>query len=280
MQNRSQRFLIYTLTITLLSIAGLSVLSCQNVDGSAETAPTPTPTAAPVPEPSSSPAAAPLLEPTPSPSLDLSQFAPAITVDLTGLPVIGSKNSPITIVEFSDYECPFCSMFHKQTLPVLKERYIDKGLVNITFIDFPLTQLHSQAIPASNAAWCAHEQGVLEDYQVGLFESQNELNDETFAILAEELRIDIGQFEKCYADSRYDEQVTRNFEFGASIGIRSTPSFLILQGDRPFGNVIIGAQNAEEFSRVIDSALEDLGIDPDADILEYAQAIRPGNLFP
>ncbi len=245
----------FTLLLTLLLMLP-AYISCfgttENTDNTAVVSPTPTtvistPTVAP--SQTSTPIPTPTLTPTPVPNL-----APSIKIDLTGVPLIGDKDAPITIMEFSDYQCPFCARFHTQTLPIIKELYLDKGLVNVAFIDFPLN-IHDQAINSANAAWCAHDQGQIESYQDKLFESQSELSDSIFSELAEEIvGIDVAQFSECYDSKIHNDLVQQNLEFGISMGIRSTPSFLILKEGKPYSS-IIGAQGAGVFKIAIDSIL-------------------------
>ena len=89
-------------------------------------------------------------------------------------PIIGNPDAPITIIEFSDFQCPFCARFHIQTLPTIMEEYIEKGDVKLVFRDFPLQSIHPNAVPASVSAECANEQGKFKEMHDILFEKQNE----------------------------------------------------------------------------------------------------------
>ena len=91
-------------------------------------------------------------------------------------PVRGDPNAPITIVEFSDFQCPFCARFHVQTLPSLLEEYIEAGKVNLVYRDFPIQSIHPNALPAAVASECAHEQGKYWEYHDTLFEKQSGWN--------------------------------------------------------------------------------------------------------
>ncbi len=77
-------------------------------------------------------------------------------------PIIGDPNAPITIIEFSDFQCPFCARFHTQTLPLILEEYIEQGKVKLVFRDFPIQSIHPNAVPASVAAECANDQGKIQ----------------------------------------------------------------------------------------------------------------------
>ncbi|MEK0346606.1 MAG: thioredoxin domain-containing protein, partial [Nitrosopumilus sp.] len=89
-------------------------------------------------------------------------------------PIIGNPDAPITIIEFSDFQCPFCARFYTQTLPLIHEEYIEQGKVKLVFRDFPIQSIHPNALPASVAAECANEQGKFKEMHDTLFENQNE----------------------------------------------------------------------------------------------------------
>ena len=94
-------------------------------------------------------------------------------------PIIGNPNAPVTIIEFSDFQCPFCAKFHIQTLPAIIEEYINEDKVKLVFRDFPIQSIHPNALPASVAAECANEQGKFKEMHNILFEKQNEWNKQT-----------------------------------------------------------------------------------------------------
>ena len=99
-------------------------------------------------------------------------------------PIIGNPNAPVTIIEFSDFQCPFCARFHIQTLPAIIEEYINEDKVKLVFRDFPIQSIHPNALPASVAAECANEQGKFKEMHDILFERQNEWsNQETCAAI-------------------------------------------------------------------------------------------------
>ena len=91
-------------------------------------------------------------------------------------PVIGKLNAPVTIIEFSDFQCPFCAKFHLETLPLIMNEYINEGQVKLVFRDFPIQSIHPNALPASLAAECANEQGKFKEMHDVLFENQKEWN--------------------------------------------------------------------------------------------------------
>lgn len=97
------------------------------------------------------------------------------TVDVGDLPVLGQESSKITLIEFSDYQCPFCGRFYSQTEGQIKKEYIDKGLVKFYYRDFPLSQIHPGAQKAAEAARCAGDQGKYWEYHDLVFQNQNDI---------------------------------------------------------------------------------------------------------
>ena len=94
-------------------------------------------------------------------------------------PIIGNPNAPITIIEFSDFQCPFCAKFHLETLPLIMNEYIKDGQVKLVFRDFPIQSIHPNALPASVAAECANEQGKFKEMHDILFEKQKDWSNQT-----------------------------------------------------------------------------------------------------
>ncbi|NIP29614.1 MAG: thioredoxin domain-containing protein [Candidatus Dadabacteria bacterium] len=169
-----------------------------------------------------------------------------VKVSIDDDPVKGDKNAPITIVEFSDYQCPYCRKFHTQVLPKIEEEYINTGKVRYIFRDFPLG-FHKLAIPASVAANCAGEQGkywVLNDF---LFDNPSKLDNESVLEAAKSLDLDYNKFEACLKDNNHEKEINKDLSDGKSYGVRGTPSIflgksgkgkeftgLYLRGFRPF----------------------------------------------
>ena len=106
--------------------------------------------------------------------LPTEQPKPPVKISADDDPIIGDPDAPITIIEFSDFECPFCARFHVQTLPLLLEEYIDQGKVKLVFRDFPIQSIHPNALPASVAAECANDQGKFKGMHDMLFENQSQ----------------------------------------------------------------------------------------------------------
>jgi protein-disulfide isomerase len=158
-------------------------------------------------------------------------------------PSLGSDKAPITIVEFSDYQCPFCLKWHQDVFTKLEEKYGDK--VRLVYRDFPLSEIHPQAEPAAEAARCAGEQNKYWEYHNQLFSGQQELGKEGFLAYAQAINLNIPNFTKCVDERRYQNEVKANYDFAAQLGVRSTPTFFIN------GLAVVGAQPFEVFDQVI-----------------------------
>ena len=177
-------------------------------------------------------------------------------------PVIGNPDAPITIIEFSDFQCPFCARFHVQTLPLLLEQYIDQGKVKLVFRDFPIQSIHPNALPASVSAECANEQGQFKPMHDMLFDNQKQWsNQETvnalsmFSQYATEIGLDQENFDSCLTSGKYIEEIRNDLDDGRSYDVTGTPGFFI--GNDEIGYVELkGAQPFESFKKVIDAQLE------------------------
>jgi protein-disulfide isomerase len=173
----------------------------------------------------------------------------AVKVSIDDDAMIGDPNAPVTIIEFSDYQCPFCARFYTQTYPLLKEQYIDTGKANLVFRDFPLANIHPEAFAASEAAECVREQGGDEAYfemHDKIFENQNSLSKTSLNNFAKELGYDI---EACLSSGKFYNEVNQDLQDGTTAGVRGTPSFFIN------GKMLEGAQPFSEFQRIIDQEL-------------------------
>ena len=177
-------------------------------------------------------------------------------------PVIGDPDAPITIIEFSDFQCPFCARFHVQTLPLLLDQYIEQGKVKLVFRDFPIQSIHPNALPASVAAECANEQGQFKAMHDMLFENQKQWsNQETvdalsmFSQYATQIGLEQETFDSCLASGKYIEEIRKDLEDGRSYDVTGTPGFFV--GNDEVGYVELkGAQPFESFKKIIDAQLE------------------------
>jgi protein-disulfide isomerase len=162
-------------------------------------------------------------------------------------PVFGPAVAPITIIEFSDYECPYCRKWHVEVWPRLQTEYGDQ--VRLVFRDFPLTNIHGNAVSAASAANCAYEQDAYWEFSEMLFGMEFDLGKSTYQKYAEELALDMEAFNECIESGRYNDEVMADYEYAANLGVRSTPTFFIN------GIPVVGAQPFEVFKNVIDMEL-------------------------
>ncbi|HKE86935.1 MAG TPA: thioredoxin domain-containing protein [Vicinamibacterales bacterium] len=161
-------------------------------------------------------------------------------------PAIGNKAAPITLIEFADFQCPFCGRV-APTIKKLRETYGDK--VRVVWKDFPLTQIHPQAFKAGEAAHCAGDQGKYWEYHDRLFANQQSLMPDDLKKHAADLGLDAGAFAACLDTSKYGERVRDGVAEGTRLGVNSTPMFYVN------GRVVSGAQPYENFVSVIDEEL-------------------------
>lgn len=176
------------------------------------------------------------------------QPPPAIRVEVSteGAPIRGAAGAPVTVVEFSDFECPFCKQTHP-TLKQLLERYPDK--VRLAYRDFPLDSIHPQARRAAEAARCAQDQGKFWEYHDALFTQSPQLALEDLRRYAGQVGIDVTKFDSCLAAGTHKAAVQRDLDEGNRLGITGTPAFFVN------GRTLTGAQPLEAFTRLIDQEL-------------------------
>jgi protein-disulfide isomerase len=164
-------------------------------------------------------------------------------------PSLGPDDAPITLVEFSDYECPFC----KAAEPVMKqvlERYPTQ--VRLVFRQFPLDS-HPKARPASEAALCANEQGKFWEFHRKLFEKAPQIEADKLPAIAEEVGLDRAKFEECVQARRFEAQVAADVDAGKKASVAGTPAFFVN------GVPVSGGRSADDFAKAINAELTRLG---------------------
>ena len=194
--------------------------------------------------------------------LPTKQQSPPLKISEDNDPIIGNMDAEITIIEFSDFQCPFCARFHVQTLPTIMDEYINKGTVKLVFRDFPIQSIHPNALPASVAAECANEQGKFKEMHDLLFENQREWNNQntndvisTFNQYASKMNLEEEKFDSCLRNGKYIEEIQKDLDDGRAYGISGTPGFFV--GNDQIGFIELkGAQPFENFKKVIDSQLK------------------------
>ena len=173
-------------------------------------------------------------------------------------PVLGSDSATITIVEVGDYQCHMCKMWFEKTRPLIIENYVNTGKANLIFVDMPF--LGNDSLPASEATYCADDQGKYWEYHSALFEYQQEIDDgwansNRLQAIALNLDLDVEKFDECMNSDKHISKLTSlkklaQNEFNAN----STPTFMIVNtsGD---AQKIVGAHPYSTFEEIINSML-------------------------
>lgn len=176
--------------------------------------------------------------------------APRVDFTLTDAnPSIGDPRAPITLVEFGDFECPFCRRAHPTVQRLLIE-YGDK--IRLVFVDYPLAN-HERAIPAAKAAYCAGEEDKYWDYADHLMAMSGDLSDGDLRGRAVELGLDAAKFDSCLASNRHEDTINAGLATGLASGVDRTPSFFIN------GRILTGSKTYEIFKLIIDEELAAIG---------------------
>ncbi|WP_105201446.1 DsbA family protein [Pseudoalteromonas sp. T1lg10] len=166
---------------------------------------------------------------------------------------LGDASAGLAIVEFSDYQCPYCKRYVDTTFSKLKTNFIDSGKVKYIARDFPLG-FHKQAKGAAVAANCSLQQGAYWPMREQLFNNMRQLGDELYQSSAEKLELDMDKFAKCLEDETVLAKVEQDMSYGSSLGIRGTPSFLVGRvedGHLVNPTLLVGAQSYETFAAVL-----------------------------
>jgi len=166
--------------------------------------------------------------------------------------VLGNENATVTIIEFSDYECPFCGRYFKQTYPQIVKEYVNTGKVKIVFRDFPL-EFHQNAQKAAEASEVAHELGGNDAFwkmHDKIFENQQAISEQNLVKYAKEIGLDENKFKEILISGKYKNEIQKDIEDGQKAGVQGTPTFFIN------GRILIGAQSFSEFKKIIDEELQ------------------------
>ena len=179
-------------------------------------------------------------------------------VELKHAPILGSKTATVTIVEVGDYQCHMCKLWFEETRPLIIENYIETGKANLVFVDMPF--LGSDSTPASEATYCAADQGKYWEYHSLLFTYQEEIDDgwasaTRLQAFAFNLGLDVEQFDKCMRTDDHRSLVNSNMQVSKKqFGANSTPTFVIINTSGE-SQKIVGAHPYSTFEKVIDSLL-------------------------
>lgn len=181
-----------------------------------------------------------------------------IPLGLRGDPKLGSGSAPLTIVEFSDFQCPYCKRFHDLVMPSLKKEYIDKGLVRFVHKDLPLP-FHEHARNAAEAARCSRDDSQYWKTYGALFANQDCFACKGISTIVKASGIPVASLETCKRAKTASMAVNSNLAESQLQGIRSTPSFVIgpSQGERHTGQLVEGAMPWTRFKVLIEDALRE-----------------------
>jgi len=169
-----------------------------------------------------------------------------ISVSTDDDPVLGNKDAPVTIVEFSDFQCPFCGAAEPAVAQIMSTY---KGKVRLVYMHFPLTSIHPYAEKAAEAAECAYDQGKFWELHGKMFANQNALGVDQLKGYAKDIGLDTAKFNTCLDSNQKQAQVNSDQQKGSSYGVGGTPTFFIN------GIPVVGALPFSEFKSVIDAEL-------------------------
>ena len=186
------------------------------------------------------------------------QNAPTAKVNVSedNDPSIGDKNAKVVIIEFSDFQCPFCKRLFDDTFKKLKQEYIDTGKVRLVYRDYPLS-FHANSQVAAEASGCANDQGKFWEMHDKLFENQdawsslpNDGAKEKFGEFATQIGLDVNSFTSCVNSEKYKDEIQKDIDDGTKAGVSGTPTLFIN------GSIIVGAQPYSTFKSAIDQELK------------------------
>jgi len=187
---------------------------------------------------------------------------PSAPIDVSKEPFKGPANAKVAVIEFSDFQCPFCGRYDKETYPQLIKDYVDTGKIKYVWRDYPLS-FHPNAQKAAEAAHCAGEQGKFWDMHDRLFANQQNIAAADLPKHAEALQLNKSMFQQCLDSGRYAADIKKDIDVANSAGISGTPSFLIgtvqPNGSVRVTNKLVGAKPYAEFKSAIDKLLSPPG---------------------
>ncbi|MDH3312831.1 MAG: DsbA family protein [Nitrosopumilus sp.] len=173
----------------------------------------------------------------------------------SGSPVLGDASSPVTIVEFGDYQCPFCKRWNETTKPAIESNLIETGKASLIYVDFPI--IGSDSITIHAGSYCAAEQGLYWEYHDFAYANQGHENDgwansENLKLLVSGIDgLDADSFNECLDSKKYEQRVKDNKKIASGAGVRSTPSFIVIPQEGQ-AEMITGAQPYGAFKTLID----------------------------
>jgi protein-disulfide isomerase len=179
-----------------------------------------------------------------------------VRLENVGTYVLGRPDAPLTLVEFTDLQCPYCNRFATTAFEQIKTAYVDTGKVRFVTRDFPL-DFHSSAMPAARAARCAGEQGRFWEMRTALMAGFNRLSDSFITAAAQNLKLDMPAFTACTASPRFDAEIQKDMNDARAVNVEGTPSFVLgrTAAQGLDGVLIVGAQPFAAFDGKIKELL-------------------------
>ena len=194
-------------------------------------------------------------------ALNTSKTNPSFQILKDNDPMLGDADAPLSIIEFSNFQCKFCARFYTDTLPLLKTQYIDTGKVNLIYRDFPIPKIYSNSMSAALASECADDQGKFWEYHDMLLENQDiwrqnepDLVISTFKQFATTLNLNQEKFDSCLDSGKYADEIKSDIDDGSNYAVTGTPTFFI--GNEKIGySSLFGTQSFSDFQTIIDEKL-------------------------
>lgn len=182
--------------------------------------------------------------------------ANTVRINVNGYPVLGNPKASLVMVEFTDFQCPYCARYHANTFPTLKRAYIDSQRMRYVSVDFPL-DFHSLAFKAAEAAHCGDEQGQYWPVFSKLFQTSPRIDMPDLMRIAGDLQLNTANFKRCLEGGTMESKVRRGLGQAAALGIDGTPTFVIgrAEGAVVRGRLVVGAYPTEVFEQLIRSHL-------------------------
>jgi protein-disulfide isomerase len=198
-----------------------------------------------------------LLENGAGPAAAAPDSAGKVRVKIGDAPVLGQKNAPLTIVEFTDYQCGFCQRFHTATFPEIRKKYIDTGKVRFISRDLPL-DFHSNAMRAAQAARCAGDQGLFWAMRDQLVANASQLSPANIESYASKIRLDVATFQSCIDSGKHAAAVKADRAVATALRIDGTPAFVVGKStsEGVEGVVVMGALPLAAFEAKLEEAAQ------------------------
>ena len=208
--------------------------------------------------PAGAPSGAPTVaQPSPTPTPPAAPRPTAVPVaeaaDADDDPFLGEEDAAVTLIEFTDYQCPFCGRHKTQTMSQIISEYVDSGKVKYVVRDFPLS-FHNNAQKAGEASECADDQGKFWEMHEKLFDNQTSLDLASLKRFAGEVGLNQGTFDDCLDSGKHAQEVQNDMKDGQAAGVTGTPGFILLDKDGK-GSKLSGAQPFASFKAAIDAAM-------------------------